>query len=1367
MLPEQQQRIMGYFIEEAKDHLNTIEQGLLNLQATIEDSEKANEIFRAAHSVKGGAAMLGLESIQKTAHRLEDYFKVLKESTLQVDRTLETMFLKVSDGLQDLVEQLEGSSGLTSEKAQSITAEIDPVFVQIDAHLNALIADNQDSVSPTDSSRDNSSANVEAIQVSFGQDVAALLRQMLSLFKQPDSPESRQELQTVCSQLTALGERFRLIGWCELLETARLATTNLEKAYRVLAPTLIKEIKNAQDLVLAGRESEIVASDAMRSLLPRDVLETEQASSLPETDHSGADELDSLDLTDQELDFDEVPSELSTLDLHSERKEEIDESLSALFATENSVAPDIGSEGLEDFADLFEDKLEKLDDTSESHVLMPEKAQLNPENLDQQEQDDIADLFTEVSLGEASSSDQIEYASPANDLFDETFYENSNISESDDEVANSESLSEAFDLPAFDQELLTAEEITAEGITSETLSSGFLSNQPTSPSKEEIEFPTLTGIKLNEAEEDVDSFFSESDDFAQADLLAEQSSRSVAGDDGDASASTNEDFDRLFASVDDVAEDAVEEDIEDSAFSFDELLPEDLLEFEEAFGKESTETTETDSTATEIFQANNLLEDSFEALPEADRSKEDSSDDFLEEVSLSEEQSVSENSSSDVEAPSNEPSVAPISQTDSSADAIEPNSKTEDFEGGDFEDLERLLSDDGEGKLRQSPSPTPSHHSGSGAVQRKHSTHEQTMRVPVEQLDNLSNLVGELVVNRNTLEKDQTRLRHFLDNLMSQVQQMNEVGQQMRDLYERSLLESSLVASQKSYAAVTSSTAPKAEGHATGATFDALEMDRFTGFHTLSQEMIELIVRLRESASDVGYTVESTDQVTRQFRHVTTELQEGLNKARMVPFSHASARLPRAVRDISIKCGKEATLVIEGEDTLIDKMIVERLYDPLTHLVNNAITHGIETPEQRVAAGKPPEGQITIKAFYQGNQTLICISDDGSGIDPDLVKRKAIEKKLITQAEAEELSLIEAYGLIFQPGFSTRDYADDFAGRGVGMDVVQTALAELHGVVTIDSKLGSGTKFTIRLPLTLSISKALCCISAQARIAFPMDGVEDMLDIGPYRLVKNEEEQDCIRWRESLLPVRPVADLLRFNRKIGRSQVYGSRLDDEMLSIVVLRSADTFVAVQVDQVLGEEEIVFKQLEGPVPKPIGISGATILGDGRVMPIADVLELVDIATGRLRREPVSLRWSESDETTEETKHVPTVLIVDDSITVRELLSMTFSKVGYRVEQARDGKEAWTKLQSGLPYDLVFCDIEMPRMDGLTLLSRMQKEQTLKQIPVAMLTSRGADRHRQLALALGASGYFTKPYLEEALLEAAQEMLAGEVQTKGQGS
>jgi len=629
---------------------------------------------------------------------------------------------------------------------------------------------------------------------------------------------------------------------------------------------------------------------------------------------------------------------------------------------------------------------------------------------------------------------------------------------------------------------------------------------------------------------------------------------------------------------------------------------------------------------------------------------------------------------------------------------------------------------------------------------------EQTMRVPIKQLDNLSNLIGELVVKRNRLEEEQDRLRLFLDNLLTCVQHLGDVGSRMQDLYERSLLEGALLASRNSGGAIGYG---RVQGENQGDSamageLDALEIDRFTDFHLLSQEMIELIVRVRESASDLQFVVDETDQVTRSLRQATTQLQEGMTKSRMVPFSQAAERLPRAIRDISLKLDKQAKLKVEGGDVLIDKMILEHLNSPMTHLVNNAITHGIESPQERMAKGKPALGTISVRAFLQGNQTVITVGDDGAGIDADQVKRKAIEKGLIGDQEAEHLSPQEVYKLLFHPGFSTKDQADDFAGRGVGLDVVQTSLIDVRGTVTIDSVLGKGSTFTIRSPLTLSICKALCCVSNHARIGFSMDGVEDMKDFRSSDIQMDREGRRCVVWQNTLLPFQPLSELLSYNRQLSRGSFYTGKQEQDSFSIVILRGGNNLLAVQVDQVIGELEIVIKQIEGPIPKTAGIAGATVLGDGTVMPIGDVLELIDIARGRLRTDnggpwrqplpPVAVKTRQ--------KSGAMVLIVDDSITVRELLSLSFSKAGYRVEQARDGQEAWEKLRGGLPCDIVFCDIEMPRMNGLELLYNLQKDPQLASIPVALLTSRGAERHRQ------------EPYTERDLLSAAERMIAGEV-------
>jgi chemotaxis protein histidine kinase CheA/ActR/RegA family two-component response regulator len=646
-------------------------------------------------------------------------------------------------------------------------------------------------------------------------------------------------------------------------------------------------------------------------------------------------------------------------------------------------------------------------------------------------------------------------------------------------------------------------------------------------------------------------------------------------------------------------------------------------------------------------------------------------------------------------------------------------------------------------------------------------TFEQTMRVSVRHLDNLNNLVGELVVNRNTLEQDQNRMRQFVEKLLSEVQKLNDVGKRMQDLYERSLMENSLVASRQQAKANSNNSSnnnsiPQASGeeNSHGIEYDPLEMDKFTPIHLLSQKMIELTVRVRESTADIEFVVDGSTEVTRTLRQITGQLQEDLTKSRMIPFAQTADRLQRGVRDNGLKYGKQVELTVEGRDTLIDKVILESLTDPLIHMVNNGIAHGIESIADRQAAGKPADGKIMIRALHQGNQTIISISDDGAGIDTERVKQKALEKGIITPQKAATMSKAEIYDLLFLPSFSTKDQADELAGRGVGMDVVRTSITEIRGTITTESTLGVGTTFTIRLPLALSIAKALIAVNNKCNIAFPMDGIEDTQDVSPEQIQTNADGQQCIFWRDEMMPFKPLSELLGFNRPLPRNNFYTTNEDDsDLVSILILRSDGNLTAVQVDKIIGDQEIAIKPLQGPASKPLGIAGATVMGDGRIIPIADVMELIDLAKGILTRQ-VSADWTTQMATATVQLPESMVLIVDDSITVRELLSLTFKRAGYRVEQARDGQEAWDKLRAGLPCDIVFCDIEMPRMDGLEFLSRVQKDASLSKVPVAMLTSRGSDRHRQIASQLGASGYFIKPYLEEALLDAAKRMIKGEV-------
>ncbi|TAF57620.1 MAG: hybrid sensor histidine kinase/response regulator [Oscillatoriales cyanobacterium] len=1555
MLPEQQ-RILGYFIEEAAEHLQTIERGLLNLQATIDDTEFANEIFRAAHSVKGGAAMLGLGSIAAISHRLEDYFKLLKDQPIVVNNQVESQFLLILDALQDQVGELQRTADPSSLDEASVLADLDPVFHDLKAQLNQLANEAPAAQRDPSTGRDQTLAELRsieaessapmtlplsqpseeqsALQLIFHTDVLARLRDILRLFQQPETPETRQKICDLCRVLAKVGDQFELPQWRHLLDVTHEAISLPHNRFSDLAAVAIKELKQAQELVLADRESEIAISAALQALLPLspDSLlfdheadadldsEFDDLFNMVESDSSGAEDEHDDDLFAEAHAFDasvaakvapaesvsatkhpgkdkrhgpEVGSaELSSLadlfetgmdDLESwdsldraegsrhnplgdPDAEELDGDFADLFAsddTDSPIADREDADAADDLDSLFDDIADATDDDipellTSTKTLDAERSRAisDPDHTsatpsheatatnDGDDLDDLFDLLDRSDL-ESETTDPIDSEGDDGlglelsldpDLDLELDLDNFDLAdlglESDDahdakpaiatepeELAPIDALDFDLDL---DSDLLDLAPDFPFDTTEEPESSGGLADLEDlfDPSDHDSDGPlhglnsgikpvssdadhAVQGSRTSELaadhSEDFDGFDDFDDLFGDLETVDRDRNASITAQvPSDGASSDFSDFDDDFDLFDlnvGEAETFAPPQTKPPILDDDDLSLDDLFDAADNFANPSafpaidhseSETAGTEEDFDDLFAGLDLSEvdDSFDSLEDLD---DLDLSEALADVSLELDSALDLTDRATDEDDAGDSRLFPhlsiwlnLPETDIGADVFEvleaylaqplganvtPALAAD--ANRDFADLEHLLEVDappspGGAKLTADRAlPVTNTTRSSNRRQRgRGSAFEQTMRVPIKRLDDLSNLVGELVVNRNSLEDDQERLRQFLDNLLHQVSQLSEVGQRMQDLYERTLLEMALLASRKNRTLAAQGGIGNSNDEG-DEDFDALEMDKFSLFHLQAQEIIELVVRVRESSSDIEFLVDENDQVTRQLRQVTTQLQEGLNRSRMVAFSNATDRLLRGVRDNAIKFGKQVNLQIEGRDMLIDRMILEHLYDPLTHLVNNAIAHGVETPEERIAKGKPPEGTITVSSFNQGNQTIIAISDDGAGIDKARVASKAVQKGLISQEQADNLTDPEIYDLLFLPNFSTRDMADDLAGRGVGMDVVKTKLNEIRGVIVTDSTRDQGTTFTIRLPLTLSISKALCCISDHAPIAFPMDGVSEVLDNLPSdRIIREDDDTAYVQWREQKVPYQPLSSLFNYSRLSIRPQMYGSTSDDDTVSVVILRSAGSQLAISVDSIVGEQEIVIKQLEGPIPKPVGITGATVMGDGHIVPIADVLELIDLSLGRVRRDASSL-WDETEEATvvQVEKAEPMVLIIDDSITVRELLSMTFKKSGYRVEQARDGQEAWEKMRSGMPCELVFCDMEMPRMNGMELLEKMSADPRLSELPIAMLTSRTAEKMKRRAGELGAKGYFTKPYLEEVLLDAAQRMLAGE--------
>ncbi len=582
---------------------------------------------------------------------------------------------------------------------------------------------------------------------------------------------------------------------------------------------------------------------------------------------------------------------------------------------------------------------------------------------------------------------------------------------------------------------------------------------------------------------------------------------------------------------------------------------------------------------------------------------------------------------------------------------------------------------------------------------------DSTVRVPNKLLNNLNDWFGELTIARNSLNIYVERLRSLSSLLKRRVRTMQN-------------LDSNLVV-----------------GHVN--TSNENLSDRYF----LPPAMLQDLVRLQEVTNDIDLTLEETDQSVSELNRIAKQLQTSLTKVRMRPFADLVARFPRFIRELSKEYGKNVELKISGEQTLIDRTVLEALNNPLMHLLRNAFDHGIEQPEVRSRVGKNTAGIIEIKAACVGNQTIITVKDDGGGIDLDKIRSSA--PRLGMDANSSEEQLLS---LIFEPGFSTANEVTALSGRGVGMDIVRTNLRQIRGDIKVDTQLGVGTTFTLSVPLTLSVAKVILVESNGLLLAFLRESIGEML--------LPAANQFCeIAGKEAISWEGHIAPLIRLDRWLKLPQKTEQTLRTNEPSVLTIEHNNEWVGLLVNRSVGEQEVVIRQVEPGIDMPPGFSSCAILGDGRVAPLVDVPSLLDWISSCDLPSADSL----ANANLELAGQKDTILVVDDSINVRRFLSLTLEKAGYRVEQAIDGQDALEKLLTHLPIKAVICDVDMPRLDGYGLLGRIKSNPNFKQLPVAMLTSRNGQKDRQLAMHLGATAYFSKPYNEHELLQAVKQMLS----------
>lgn len=484
--------------------------------------------------------------------------------------------------------------------------------------------------------------------------------------------------------------------------------------------------------------------------------------------------------------------------------------------------------------------------------------------------------------------------------------------------------------------------------------------------------------------------------------------------------------------------------------------------------------------------------------------------------------------------------------------------------------------------------------------------------------------------------------------------------------------------------------------------------------------------------------LEELNQVVSIVSLVTTDLQIAVMKTRMLPIGKVFNKFPRMIRDLSRELGKKIELEISGEETELDKSIVEEIGDPLVHIIRNSCDHGVESIEKRVAAGKSETGIIGLKAYNEGNHIVIQITDDGAGMDPDRLKMIAIDKGVITEKEADIMGDKEAFGLIFRPGFSTAAQVTNVSGRGVGMDVVKTNIEKLNGIIDIESELEKGTVMKLKIPLTLAIIQALLVGVQEEYYAIPLASVLETVRINKDEIY-TVESRSVMRLRNEVLSLVHIADIFEVERVFDSS---------EHAYVVVLGLAETKIGLIVDTLVGQEEIVIKSMGEYLHGMDGIAGATIRGDGGVTLIVDVAAIMQMS--KTVKSSVMAEQSAGASAREKTQPSDyKVMIIDDSKTDRKIMSMALKPLGITLVEANDGVEALNILKSGEHhFDALLIDIEMPRMDGYTLASEIKKYNKYKNLPLIAVTSRSGKADRMRGVESGMVEYITKPYSPDYL-------------------
>lgn len=635
----------------------------------------------------------------------------------------------------------------------------------------------------------------------------------------------------------------------------------------------------------------------------------------------------------------------------------------------------------------------------------------------------------------------------------------------------------------------------------------------------------------------------------------------------------------------------------------------------------------------------------------------------------------------------------------------------------------------------EAPKASPVIATGSSAGEA-HGKSSQYVRAPLEKVDELVRLVSELVIHRSRFEQHLSAYVHEIGELQLSIERLTRISRRLQSDYEAAALQE---ANRVAFAAVGSR-----GGTSVTHDFDALEFDRYTEFHLLSRELAETTGDVTNAGSRLNDLVADFDSYLNRLGTLTADVEDRLMRLRMLPLKTISTRLHRTVRVTAERRNKNVNFVIDGESVELDKTVLEEMAGPLDHILRNGVDHGIETAAERRAAGKPERGTITLKAGYEGTQIVLHIKDDGRGLDRERLREKAVRMGMANEQESANWSDAELYNLIFLPGFSTAKEISEVSGRGVGLDVVKEAVSKMKGTLSVTSEKGRGTTFTIRLPMTMALTRVVLVKAGSETFAIPLTSIGQILRVEPEQL-ERVGRKPVLRLAGKIVPTMHLTEFV--------GQPLPSDVGLTRLKAVILNIGDQRLALMVDHVVEAREVVVKSLGSLLGRVHGVTGATLMGDGSVVLI---LNPNDMLHQQLTMAP-QMRLRSMSQQTQPDRDSLEVLIVDDSPSVRRVLTNLIRSTGWTPHAAKDGLDALEMIHaSTVRPDVVILDVEMPRMDGYEFTAALRNMFQHRHTPVVMLTSRAGEKHRKRAFEVGATDYMVKPYQDDELVSTLRRVV-----------